>query len=51
MKKLQLNEKMLFVVSIENLKILTYHMFSKNHYFFLLFEVSVEMHKKKYLKK
>ena len=33
----------LFLASIENLKILKYHTFSKKHQFFLLFAVNVEM--------
>ena len=41
---------MLFVVSIENLKILKYHTFPKKHQFFLLFTVSAKMKMKKIFK-
>ena len=37
----------MFVVSIENLKTLKYHMFLKKHEVFLLFVVSVVMNVKK----
>ena len=33
----------LFVVSMENLKTLKHHTFSKKHWFFLLFGVSMRM--------
>ena len=39
---------LLFVVIIENLKILKYYTFSKKYEFFLLFTVSVTMKKKKF---
>ena len=39
---------LLFVVSIENLKILKYYTFSKKYKFSLLFAVSVTMKKKKF---
>ena len=38
-------------VSIEYLKTLKYHTFSKKHYFFLLFAVSVAIKMKIYFKK
>ena len=41
----------LFVVSIENLKILKNHTFSKKHQFFQLFAVSAIMKMKKIVKK
>ena len=40
----------LFVVNIKNLITLKYRRFSKKHYFFLLFAVSVEVKMKRYLK-
>ena len=41
----------LFVVGIENLKVLKYDAFSKNISFFLFFAVSTKIEMKKYLKK
>ena len=41
----------LFVVSIESLKNLKHHTFSKKHYFFVLFALSAKMKKKRYIKK
>ena len=41
----------LFAVSIENLKTLNYHSYSKNYQFFLLFSVTAAMKMKKCLKK
>ena len=37
--------------SIENLKVLKYHTFSKKHYLFLIFAVSAKTKMKRYRKK
>ena len=52
-KKVKIKIKLIvsLAVSIECLKTLKYHTFSKKHYFFLLFAVSVAIKVKIYFKK